>query len=102
MDETQNRFKHEVAVRKNEPASRWELVLDDQVIGVNDYQLVDGVYALTHVEVDPDHRGGGMAARLVGASLDDIRAEGARVTPLCPYAAAFLKRHRDYEDLVAD
>ena len=29
------------------------------------------------------------------------RAEGAKIIPLCPYAAAWLKRHPEYADVVA-
>jgi predicted GNAT family acetyltransferase len=35
--------------------------------------------------------------------LDDVRAKGThRVTVLCPFISAWLKRHPDYQDLVAD
>jgi predicted GNAT family acetyltransferase len=33
--------------------------------------------------------------------LDDIRARGLRVTPICPFTVAFIERHPTYADLVS-
>jgi uncharacterized protein len=44
--------------------------------------------------------GRGVAGHLVKAALDWARAGGARVTPTCSYAAAYIRRHPEYADLV--
>jgi predicted GNAT family acetyltransferase len=33
--------------------------------------------------------------------LDDIRTRGLKVTPICPFTAAFIERHPAYGDLVS-
>jgi predicted GNAT family acetyltransferase len=33
--------------------------------------------------------------------LEIARAEGVRVRPVCPYAAAYMKRHAEERDLLA-
>ena len=32
--------------------------------------------------------------------LDDLRARGRAVVPLCPFVAGFIRRHPEYDDLV--
>ena len=54
----------------------------------------------THTEIDPAYEGQGFAGVLVDAALADVRISGRRVVPVCPYVAAYLKRHPEYEDLV--
>jgi predicted GNAT family acetyltransferase len=34
--------------------------------------------------------------------LDDLRAFGMTVLPICPYAMAWIKRHHEYLDVVRE
>ena len=34
--------------------------------------------------------------------LDDVRAGGRRILPLCPFVKDFVDRHPEYADLVVD
>ena len=81
-------------------ASRYELIQDGQVLGYADYRRGDDAVELPHTVVDPAHRGQGLAAELVGAALDDLRSQGARVIPTCWYVAEFIDTHPDYQDLL--
>jgi uncharacterized protein len=56
---------------------------------------------IRHVEAPPALRGTGAAGRLMRAVMERARAEGLRVVPLCGYAAAWIRRHKDYRDLLA-
>lgn len=69
--------------------------------GVSDYVLHDGVMTITHTEVPPAIGGRGIAAELTRAALDTARREGWRVVPACSYAAAFIRRHPGFADLLA-
>ena len=44
--------------------------------------------------------GHGVGSRLVQGALDDLRARGLAVVPLCPFVAGFIDRHPEYADLV--
>ena len=44
---------------------------------------------------------GTLGSALVATALDDARSEGLEVVPLCPFVAAFIERHPEYQDLVA-
>jgi len=45
-------------------------------------------------------RGTGASGRLMAAVAADARAKALKVTPICGYAAAWLRRSPEYRDLV--
>lgn len=69
--------------------------------GVIDYTLHDGVMTITHTGVPPAIGGRGVAAELTRAALETARHQGWKVVPACSYAAAFIRRHPEFADLVA-
>lgn len=54
----------------------------------------------THTGVPPESEGQGIGGALAAAGLDYARSEGLRVKPACPFVAAFVKLHAEYQDLV--
>jgi uncharacterized protein len=89
-------------VRNNREASRYELIDGDgQLLGVADYRIDANVVVMPHTEIVRDRRGNGLGAELVRAALDDVRASGALVRPLCWYVVEFIEEHAEYADLVA-
>jgi uncharacterized protein len=90
------------SVRHNPERSRFELVVDDLVVGVADYRVQDGTWIFPHTEIAPTHRGRGLGAELVQGALDDVRKAGGKVVPRCWYVAEFIDTHPDYADLLAD
>jgi len=58
-----------------------------------DYRLDAERIYITHVESPPILRGTGAAGRLMAAVADDVRGRGLKVTPICGYAAAWLRRN---------
>ena len=82
----------------NEAELRYELREGDELVGEIRYRAVPGGYALVHTEVEPKRRGLGTA--IVRDALDDMRARGLRVVPVCPFVTAFIRRYPEYADLV--
>jgi predicted GNAT family acetyltransferase len=92
----------QVVVRDNSDALRYELLLDRRVVGELLYRLrPNGRISLVHTEVLPSYEGRGLAGRLVAGALDDARARGLQVVPICPYVQAYVRRHPEYEDILA-
>ena len=89
------------AVQDNPAAHRYELDLDGEVVGTLSYRTTGEVVKLIHTEIAPRWEGHGLGERLVAGVLDDVRARGFHIVVLCPFVAAFLRRHPEYEDLVA-
>ncbi len=92
----------EVRVVDKPAKHRYEAMLDDQVVGVSVYELVDDRIVFLHTEVDSGLEGLGVGSRLAKGALDDVRRRGLKVVAKCPFIAAWLKRHPDYADLLAD
>jgi uncharacterized protein len=90
-----------VEVRNNVDFSRYELLIDERVVGWADYAVAGTRVHFPHTEIDPPLRGQGLAAVLVKAALDDVRAAGRTVVPQCWYVADFIDEHPEYRDLLA-
>jgi predicted GNAT family acetyltransferase len=88
-------------VADNPGEARYEIRSEGQLAGFAQYRLNDGRITFFHTEVDPGHEGAGLGGRLARAALDDARARDLAVVPLCPFIAAYIRRHPDeYLDLV--
>jgi hypothetical protein len=92
----------DAVVADNPDAGRYELRLGDRLIGVAAYRRRPGRVAITHTEVKEACSGRGFGSMLARAALDDARARGERVVPLCPFIADYIERHPQYADLVAE
>ena len=81
--------------------SRYELHIDELVVGIADYWIDGDVVVIPHTEIERSRRGRGLGAILVKGALDDIREQGRTVIPQCWYVAQFIEENSDYADLLA-
>jgi predicted GNAT family acetyltransferase len=79
---------------------RYEIEVDGEVAGFLLYRREPGVLELVHTDVDPKWEGKGVGGALVQGALDDVRGRGLKIRPYCPFVAAYLRRHPEYQDLV--
>ena len=80
---------------------RFELYRGPTLVGWLYYsRLRPNRYALRHTEVDPHHRGSGVAGAMASRVLEEIRARAGTVTAICPFVAGFLAKSSAYDDLV--
>lgn len=49
----------------------------------------------------PALRGSGASGRLMTALAQDARDKGLKITPICGYAAVWLRRSKDFADLMS-
>ena len=89
-----------VRVVDNSAELRYELEVEGALAGVLRYRVEPGTVVLVHTDVHPAFEGRGLGGRLVAGALDDIRARGLRTVPHCPFAAAYIRRHPEYQNLV--
>jgi uncharacterized protein len=80
---------------------RYELWSEDILTGTIRYTRDGDVLTLVHTEVDPAFEGEGLGSALIAGALDDVRARGKRIIPVCPFVRAYLQRHPEYGDVVA-
>ena len=90
----------EPRIQDNPELNRYEVYVGSVLAGFTDYHSQPGLVTLKYTEVDPAFEGRGIGSRLVAGVLDDIRARGAAVLPICPFVRTYLQRHPEYADLV--
>lgn len=88
-------------VLDNSDRSRYELAVDGGVAMLEYKDSPLGHRLLVHTEVPAALQGRGIGSRLVRGVLDDARAQGRRIVPVCRFVKAFLERHPGYEDVIA-
>lgn len=55
---------------------------------------------IDHTGVPDAFRGQGIGARLVERAVEDARAAGKTIIPLCPFAASQFRRHPEWADVL--
>ena len=88
-------------VRDDSARQRYELEVGGELAFI-DYRRDGGNVIMTHAEVPPALRGGGIGSALVKGALALVRARGEKVVPLCPFVAQYMRRHPEARDLLAD
>ena len=63
--------------------------------------LSDALVIADHTAVPKALEGQGLARALVAELIDDARAQGFKIVPLCPYVNAQRARHPEWADLFA-
>jgi predicted GNAT family acetyltransferase len=91
----------EIRVVDNADQQRYELWHGDTLAGFIEYRIRNDVVAMTHTEIEPGLQTQGLGTRLVADALADTQARGRTVKPYCPFVAAYIRDHPEYEDLVA-
>ena len=88
------------AITDNTAKSRFELV-EQGHIAYADYKRAEGVLSLKYVFSPEALRGQGAAGRLMDGITALARAENLKILPICGYAAAWLRKHKEHHDLIA-
>jgi predicted GNAT family acetyltransferase len=99
MMELPKMFGHRKPTPQQVTYGRFELERDGHVAYL-EYILGGGVLELSHTEVPQELRGHGMASLLAHTALEFAREHHLKVDVVCPFAAAYLKDHPEYSDLV--
>ncbi|MBZ9750259.1 N-acetyltransferase [Deinococcus sp. HMF7620] len=88
-------------VRRNDDTQRYELLRGEQVLGYAEFRPAgEGAVMLPHTVIEEGHEGEGLGSQLARFALDDVRAQGKRVVPMCPFIAGYIRKHPEYTDLV--
>ncbi|WP_276391830.1 GNAT family N-acetyltransferase [Eudoraea chungangensis] len=75
------------------PKKRFELAIDGKIAFIEYILNSQGVIYLTHTEVPLELGGKGVGTAIVSKTIAYIKKEGFLLAPLCPFVAAYLKRH---------
>src|SRR5215203_642557 len=81
---------------------RFEIRVDEKVVGLASYHVENGTMALPHTEVDPSVGGRGIGKILVAGVLAAARERGLYVLPYCSFVRHYIQQHPEEADLVAE
>lgn len=87
---------------RDEPENGRYVVTIDGLEAVLEYDRQGDRIRLHHTEVPPALEGQGVGSRLARTALESAREQGLAVWPECPFVASYIRRHREYMDLVAE
>jgi predicted GNAT family acetyltransferase len=86
----------EYTLRDNTDAKQFELNVEGSVARI-EYALMGYKIIFTHTEVPKSLEGKGIGAKIVELALKNIEERGLKLIPLCPFTAAYIKRHPEWE-----
>ena len=84
----------------NANKSRFEME-EGGLVAFANYHRRGSVLVIPHVEAPPPLRGTGAAGRLMAGVLALVRQRREKIVPTCSYAAAYMRQHKDQQDLLA-
>jgi predicted GNAT family acetyltransferase len=90
----------QLTIRDNPEQHRFEADLGDGSVAIAEYNLLQGKIVFTHTEVPEQHEGKGIGSALIRFALAAARERGLQVIPICPFFAAYIKRHEEVQDLL--
>ena len=89
-----------VPITDNAADKRFELDVDGKTVFA-DYSLDGDTLRIHYVEAPPELRGSGAASSLMEGVAQLAQDNHYRIVPICGYAAAWLRRHREYQSLLS-
>ena len=89
------------AIRDNVAAHRFEMIVERHAAVVT-YSIADNVITFIHTVVPEALRGRGIARELVEFALASARERGLKVVPQCEVFDAYMRKHAETHDLLAD
>jgi len=90
----------DVSVTQNTALHRYEIRVDGAPAGFAQYLTPEPTHLdFVHTEIDDAYAGQGLAGVLVRSALDDVRGQGKRAIPHCPFVASYIRKHPEYEDI---
>ena len=89
----------DIKVTNNTGNQQFEVHMDDEV-AVLIYRFYKDDIALMHTEVPQKLEGKGIASALAKYAFEWAKEHKKKVMVYCPFVAAFLKRHHEYNVLI--
>jgi len=84
----------------NQAAHNFELIVEGRRAFI-DYVKRGDVYLLIHTEVPKELEGRGIAAALVLKVFNYLEANGSKMKPYCQYVQFYLRKHPEWNRLMA-
>lgn len=83
----------------NPEEKQYEFHIDGKIAKLEYIRAKDRIF-LTHTEVPKALENRGIGSALIKAVLEEVKKGDLPMVPLCPFVAAYIKRHPEWRDLV--
>jgi predicted GNAT family acetyltransferase len=90
----------QIGREEGESKGRYVVRLDGAVAEMTYSRAGETMIIIDHTEVPDAMRGRSVGQALVRRAVEDARAEGRSIIPLCPFAEAQFSRHPDWQDVL--
>ena len=87
-------------IRDNSSHHRYEMDVDG-AIAFSAYRRDGNIVTFTHAVVPDALAGHGIGSALARGALEAVRAQGDKVVAECPFVAAYMAKHPEFQDLLA-
>ncbi|MCI4644461.1 MAG: N-acetyltransferase [Hyphomonadaceae bacterium] len=90
----------EITREDSETGGRYVARLDGHAAEMTYSRAGPSRIIIDHTGVPDELRGKSVGKALVERAVQDARAEGFKIIPLCPFAKATLEKHPEWQDVV--
>ena len=87
-------------IMDNRSNNRFELETEG-ALAIAAYRRDGDRIVFTHTEVPQALEGKGIGKRLIAGALAQVRREGLKVVPDCPFVRHYIDTHQEEQDLLA-
>ena len=91
-----------LVISNNVDGHRYEASKGGKIAAIAEYNLLSEAIMFTHTEVMPEFEGQGVGSAIARHVLDEARANGKHVIPVCQFIAGYIRKHPEYLDLVPE
>lgn len=86
---------------RDDAAGTYTLNIGEDAKAFARFRMRGDTLVLVHTEVPVHLEGRGHGSALMRAILEDIRARGEKVVPLCSFALDYMREHPETQNLLA-
>lgn len=91
----------DIPLVQNQDKRRFEMEVENHIAFIEYIINKDNIMYLTHTEVPRALEGKGVGGSMVEKALNFLKDNGYTLAPLCPFVAAYLKRHPEWQSILA-
>lgn len=90
----------EITLEETDTKGRYSTTVDGHEAEMTYSRAGDATIIIDHTFVPDALRGRGIGEALVQRGVEDARAQGRSIIPLCPFAKAQIERHSEWQDVL--
>jgi len=90
----------EITLEETDTKARYSALVDGHEAEMTYSRAGDTTIIIDHTSVPDALRGRGVGLALVRRGVEDARAKGLKIVPLCPFAKAQIAKHPEWQDVL--